>query len=259
MNFLDGTTTIGTGTLNSSGAATFSTSTTTPLTVGTHSITAVYAGDTNFTTSTSSVLSQVVNQASTTTLTSIPNPSVTGQSVTFTATVAPSSGTGTPTGTVNFLDGTTQIGTGTLNSSGVATFSTSTLTVSASPHSITAVYAGGTGFAGSTSSAVSQVVNRASTTTALTSTPNPSVFGASVTFTATVAAASPGSGTPTGTVNFLDGTTVIGTAEPLTAGVATFMTSTLTVSGSPHSITAAYQGDTNFTTNTSNAVSQVVS
>ena len=131
VNFLDGTTTIGTGTLNSSGVATFSTSTTTPLTVGTHSITAVYAGDTNFTTSTSSVLSQVVNQASTTTLTSIPNPSVTGQSVTFTATVAPSSGTGTPTGTVNFLDGTTQIGTGTLNSSGVATFSTSTLTVSA--------------------------------------------------------------------------------------------------------------------------------
>ena len=82
------------------------------MTVATHSITAVYAGDTNFTTSTSSV-AQDVNQASTTTaLTSDPNPSVSGQSVTFTATIAAGSpGSGTPTGTVDFLDGTTTIGT----------------------------------------------------------------------------------------------------------------------------------------------------
>ena len=58
-----------------------------------------------------------------TTLTSSVNPSTVGQTVTFTAAVTSSGGT--PTGTVNFLDGTTQIGSGTLNGSGVATFSTS--------------------------------------------------------------------------------------------------------------------------------------
>ena len=62
-----------------------------------------------------------------------------------------------------------------------------------------------------------------------------------------------------GYVNFLDGTTTIGTGIALnSSGVATFSTSTLTVSGSPLSITAVYSGDTNFTTSTSNAVSQVV-
>jgi hypothetical protein len=254
VNFLDGTTQIGTGTLNSSGVATFITST---LSVGTHSITAVYAGDTNFTTSTSSALSQVVNQATTTALASSVNPSVSGQTVTFTATVSPASGTATPTGTVNFLDGTTQIGTGTLNASGVATFSTSTLTVSGSPHSITAVYGGGPNFGGSTSSAVSQVVNQASSTTGLVSSLNPSTSGATVMFTATVTAVAPGTGTPTGTVSFLDGTTTIGTGPLNASGVATFSTSTLSVG--THSITGAYGGDTNFASSTSPAVSQVVS
>jgi N-acetylneuraminic acid mutarotase len=57
VTFKDGTTTLGTGTL-SSGKATFTTST---LAVGTHSITAVYGGDANFTGSTSPALKQTVN------------------------------------------------------------------------------------------------------------------------------------------------------------------------------------------------------
>jgi len=57
VTFKDGSTTLGTGTL-SSGKATFSTSS---LSVGTHSITAVYGGSTDFSGSTSAVLSQVVN------------------------------------------------------------------------------------------------------------------------------------------------------------------------------------------------------
>ena len=203
-----------------------------------------------------------MKQASTTTaLTSDPNPSVSGQSVTFTATIAAvSPGSGTPTGTVDFFDGTPTIGTTPLDTetlkAGVATFSTSTLTVADSPHSITAVYSGDTNFTTSTSS-VAQDVKQASTTTALTSDPNPSVSGQSVTFTATIAAVSPGSGTPTGMVNFFDGTTPLDT-ETLTAGVATFSTSTLTAAGSPHSITAVYFGDTNFTASASSVLPQVV-
>jgi Bacterial Ig-like domain (group 3) len=253
VNFLDGTTVIGTAEPLTAGVATFSDSS---LTVGTHSITAVYSGDTNFTTSTSSALSQVVLQASTTTLTSSPNPSVFGQSVTFTATVAPSSATGsTPTGTVNFMEGTTTLGTETL-SSGVATFSTSSLAVGTD--SITAVYSGDTTYGTSTSTAVSQVVNMASSTTTLTSGTNPSVSGQSVTFTATVTPVSPGAGVPTGTVTFMNGTATLGTGTLSSTGVATFSTSSLTASASPYSITAVYGGDTNFTTSTSSAVSQVV-
>ena len=90
----------------------------------------------------------------------------------------------------------------------------------------------------------------------LTASPNPSVFGESVTFTATVSAASPGSGTPTGTVTFFDGATQIGTGT-LTGGVGTFSTTSLAV-GSSHSITVVYAGDTNFLTSTSSPISQTV-
>ena len=257
VTFVDGSTTLGTGTLDSPGHASYTT-TAFQLTVGSHSITAVYSGDTNFATSTSPVLSQVVNPAHTsTTLTSSANPSFFGQTVTFTATVAPvSPGAGSPTGTVDFFDGRTTIGTGIL-AAGVASFSTNTLDVLGSPHSITAVYVGDTNFATSTSAVLSQVVDPAHTSTTLTSSANPSVFGQTVTFTATVAAVSPGAGSPTGTVNFFDGRTNIGTGT-LAAGVASFSTSTLDVSGSPHSITAVYVGDTNFATSTSAVLSQVV-
>ena len=175
-----------------------------------------------------------------------------GQSVTFTATVTSQSGSGTPTGSVNFLDGTSTIGSGTLNGSGVVSFATSSL--AAGSHSITAAYQGDSSFAASTSSAVSVQVNAAlaATTTTLMSSASTVTAGQSVTFTATVAPQS-GSGTPTGIVNFLDGTTMVGSGTLNGSGVATFSTSSL-ASGT-HSVTAAYQGDTNFAASTSSAVS----
>ena len=80
-----------------------------------------------------------------------------GQSVTLTATVAATSGSAVPTGTVTFLDGTATLGSGTLNSSGMATYTTSAL--GAGSHLLSASYAGNTSFAGSTSSAVTVTVN----------------------------------------------------------------------------------------------------
>jgi hypothetical protein len=71
-----------------------------------------------------------------------------GTSVTFTATVTPTTGTPTPTGAVTFMDGANTLGTGTLNGSGVATYSTSSLALAS--HSITAVYAGDARNMGST-------------------------------------------------------------------------------------------------------------
>src|SRR5207253_7627393 len=125
-------------------------------------------------------------------------------------------------------------------------------------HSITAQYLGNTNFIVSTSSAVSQVVNKASTTTSLPSSVNPSVFGQSVTFTATVAVVSPGAGSPAGTVNFLDGATVIGSGTLFASApfVATFTTSSLAVGA--HSITASYAGNANFNTSTSAVLTQQV-
>jgi hypothetical protein len=141
----------------SNGTATFTTS---GLTVGNHTITASYGGDTNFSASTSAPLTQTVNKAATTTtVTGSPNPANTGQTVTFTATVtivAP--GAGGPTGSVTFFDGTATLGTGVVNS-GVATFNISTLGVGS--HTITASYPGDGNFTASTSAAFTETVTLA--------------------------------------------------------------------------------------------------
>ena len=93
----------------------------------------------------------------TTALSSSTNPSTYDQSVTFTATVSPN-GSGTPTGTVTFMDGSTALGTGTL-SGGLATFATSALAIGT--HPVTAVYSGDSNFLGSTSSVLTQNVDSA--------------------------------------------------------------------------------------------------
>jgi len=83
------------------------------LTGGAHTITASYEGDSNFAASTAAALSQVVGTATTTTtVTSSGSPSVVGAAVTYTATVADGSSGFTPTGTVSFSDGVTQLCTG---------------------------------------------------------------------------------------------------------------------------------------------------
>ncbi len=79
-----------------------------------------------------------------------------GQSITFTATVGvvtPASGTAT--GTITFKDGTTTLGTATLNTSGSASFSTNRISAATTSHTITAVYVGDANFSTSTSSNLS--------------------------------------------------------------------------------------------------------
>ena len=127
--------------------------------VATHSITASYVGDANFVASSGALTGgQVVNKAPTaTTLTSAPNPSFFGDGVTLTATVSvPPPGAGVPTGTVTFTDGTTVLGTGTLNAADQATFTTAGLQVGT--HSIAATYGGDVDFLASTSTSQSQLV-----------------------------------------------------------------------------------------------------
>jgi hypothetical protein len=127
VTFTDGSTVLGTGTLavaNSVDQATFTTS---ALSVASHSITASYGGDANFTGSASAALTQTVNAAPTTTSGSVSGAGYFGQAVTFTATVtanAPS--TAIPNGSVDFYDTTTQtdLGSATLSTAGTATLTT---------------------------------------------------------------------------------------------------------------------------------------
>jgi uncharacterized repeat protein (TIGR01451 family) len=235
VQFFDGATLLGSSFVGA-GSAIFNTLS--PLTLGTHTITAVYGGDTNGNLgSTSPPLTQVVSQAPTTTVvTSSLNPSTAGQTVTFTATVTNSGlGTPAPTGTVQFKDGATNLGVVTLVG-GSASFTTSALTQG--PHTISAVYGGDTSNLTSTGT-LNQTVNSLTvTTTTVTSSLNPSVISQAVTFTATVTGSS-----PTGTVQFKDGATNLGAPVTLTAGAASFTTSALTQG--PHTISAVYSGDTN--------------
>ncbi len=178
-----------------------------------------------------------------------------GQTVTFTATVAPKSRSGVPTGSVTFSDGATQIGTGTVNSSGAATFNTSGLAVGS--HSITAAYSGDATFSASTSAAVSMTVStpaKIATTTSISTSAAQLSVGQSVTFTADVVAQS-GNGAPTGLIAFFDAQTQIG-ASAVSGGMASMSSANLAVG--THAIVATYSGDSSYATSTSAGVSVVV-
>ena len=158
VTFMDGETALGTVPLRS-GQATFETS---GLPAGARSITAVYGGDAHSSRSTSAALPYTVNRWTTaTTTTSSSNPSTAGQVVTFTAVVAatPSNGA-TPAGIVTFSVDDTVLGTGTLDSTGSAAFSTSAL--SPGKHNVKAVFAGSPVFAGSAADPVAQEVRESS-------------------------------------------------------------------------------------------------
>ena len=151
VSFLNGTATLGSGTL-SGGTATL---TTTALPVGSDSLKAVYSGDTSFAGSTSSSITQTVAKAgSTTTLVSSLNPSNAGQSVTFHVTVAGQFG-GVATGSAGFTSGSTSLGAASL-SANAASISTTALPVGT--NSISASYGGDSNFNSSKSNTVSQVV-----------------------------------------------------------------------------------------------------
>ena len=105
----------------------------------------------------------VVHTPTTTTLSAAPSSATAGTAINLTATVAEVGGTSAPTGTVTFKDGTTSLGSMTLNGTGIAVFTTSSLGVGA--HSITAAYGGDSANASSTSTAASVTVTAAAAPT----------------------------------------------------------------------------------------------
>lgn len=182
----------------------------------------------------------------TTTVTSATNPTAFGQAATFSATVAtPAGASQVPTGNVTFNIGGTNYGPVAVNSSGVATYSTSTLAPGTYP--VTAAYAGNASFAASSGTlATSQTVTRTNTTTAVTASANPT-YGSPVTFTATTSAVAPGGGTPTGNVIFTIGG-VDQSPVALSNGTATLTRSDL-VPGTT-AVSARYVASTNYNAST---------
>lgn len=242
VTFQDGASTLGTATVSGSTAILV----TSALTAGSHSITAVYAGDSSNTAATSGAIAVTVGQASPSILLSSSSTSApAGQSVVFTAVL---SGGSSPSGSVTFKDGTTTLGTATI-SGATATFATSTLVVGS--HSLTAIYGGDGSNASATSSAIALTIGKAAPSIAVSSSASAPAAGQSVTLTATLS----GGASPTGSVSFKDGTIVLGTAT-ISGSAASF--TTLPLASGAHSIVAIYAGDGNNAAATSNAISLTV-
>ncbi len=171
-----------------------------------------------------------------TTLSVSPRPSTYGQALTFTTFVTGNGGT--PTGTVTYYDGTTSLGTATLDANGEAIFTNASLNVGT--HQLIAVYAGDGTFMGSTSGAVAQEVDMATTTTAVTTSASTVQVGQNFTLTATVTGQY--GGALTGKVWFQRGLTVLAKV-PIVNGQAN-LTINFKIVGTYH-VTASYQGDSN--------------
>lgn len=250
-------------TLDPTGTAVYTNSS---LAQGTYTVIANYAGDSNFLPSSSpaitlNIVPQGSNQNPTnTTLRIVPDPAMLDQSITFTAHV--SGGTGIigqgATGTVTFMNGSTQLGTAMLDASSNATLpNISASSIGLGSYMITAMYGGDANFLPSTSVPVRldivPVGQLTATTTTITSSAQSADFGTKVTFSATVTA---GFGNPpTGTVTFNDGSTELGMGT-LSNGVATFSTSSLSVG--THIITGVYSGDSQFSGSTSPPFTQTI-
>lgn len=196
-----------------------------------------------------------------------------GQGITFTATVSASATAiaATPlSGIVNFYDGTTLIGSGTIapvTTAGATNYAATLLYTFAGTtrtHTVTATYVGNTVYASSSSAGLPISLAAAAATVTLTSNVTNTVSGLSIALTATVSGSTTTGAGPTGTVSFyLTGTTpaLIGTAtlSPTGNGVATAVLYTSTLPSGSASLYATYNGDSNFSSAISNILTLGVS
>ena len=260
VTFLVGTTSLGTATLGAaSGSATVVTAalsvSASKLAVGSNSITASYAGTTNFTGSVSAIVPVTVTApliATAASLAASPTSIAQSASAVVTVTVKAASGTTSPTGTVTLTAGTITLGTATLAGSGGT--ATASLTVkgtnlAAGSNSISASYGGDSKFSGSTASgSVTVTVPAIATTTTAAANPPTVAQNGATTITALVKTAS-GSTLPTGTVNFTLGSVSLGSAS-LTSSAGS-AAAVLSLSGSKlslgnNTVTASYPGANGF-------------
>ena len=252
VTFMDGSTALGSGVaLGSTGSATFTVSS---LTVGTHTITAVYAGDaTHGSSSSAPVVVTIKANLTSLTLVSSLNPARSFQPIPLAAQISSSTTAALPTGSITFLANGVSVGTAQISASGVATLP---VALAAGSYSLTASFASNATFSASVSGAVAEVVTADGTTTTLAASPNPGVQGGAVTVTAVVAGAS-STVVPTGAVTFFDGGAAIATIAADATGHATFTSSSFAVG--THNLTATYNGNANDLASTSAPVALYIS
>ena len=227
---------------------------------GAYVITAAYSGDSNFKAGSGTTPQTVVGTATTTTVVSAPSPSSVNQLVAFTATIKPAvTGTTNPGGTVAFtyvLNGGTAVtlcaSAGVNTVAGVTTSKCTDPLPATGSYVVTATYSGDTNF-GSSFNNVTQTVNQTNLTLAVTPSLASPFVNQPLSFTATITLAVPGSTEPTGTVAFIDTSTVPVTplcTKTISSGAVDSCASVFSTAGT-HSIVATYSGDSNYSAATS--------
>jgi hypothetical protein len=228
---------VGSSVAMTSNIAVFSTST---LSAGKHSIEAIYAGDANNAAAASGVFDITVTPLAI---------GATANSISIAYGVVTPTLTGTLSGVLTQDSGNVTLG---LSSTATATSAPGAYPISAA---LTGSAAGN--YTVTLTVAANVTITQASSATLLTTSTATPYQAVPITLTATVSDSSTGStGSPTGTVSFYDGTTLLGTS-PITAGVATLSTAAFPIGAS--TATAVYSGDKNFAVSTSGGVIETVS
>jgi hypothetical protein len=229
----------------------------TGLTAGTHTVEAVYSGDTYYASSTGYSATISVSKT-TTTLTLLPvttTPSA-GSSLQVTANIVPSTyGTTQPSGTVTITLDNAVVATGNVTQGTPSSATVSFTVPSAGQHTLQATYSGDSYYASATAISVPLNVSKSTPTVVVTPATTTPATGSLLQLTASISPPASGGTSATGTVNFLlDGTTPLGTAG-VSAGSPSTATLNITVpSIGTHSVTAVYSGDGNYYTATSSPV-----
>ena len=233
----------------SAGVATVSTNS---LTVGSHSVSASYGGDTNFLSSASSPLSVSIAKV-TSVVSSTPSATsvAAGGGATVTTTVAPAANAVQASGTITFAVDGTSVGTVALTN-GQASWAISALVSGA--HSVTASYSGDTNFLAGNAAPVTITAAKSATTVTLTPSATSLTYPAAFTATASVAQTL-STVAPSGSVTFLvDGSAVSTVA--ISSGTATLPP--LVLAGGNHTVSASYTGDSSYLAESASAVTVTV-
>jgi hypothetical protein len=246
------------------------------LAVGAHGLIATYSGDNSFNPSTSAATAITITKATPSAITVAPVSVAANINVGLTATITTASSGVGPTGTVTFSSGATMLGTAPVTGFAASGFNgsnpkpasgTATLAAKFSASTtVTATYSGDSTYNAVGPSAPANVTvttGTQGTTTALTANPTSANIGATVTLAATVSSTAATGSAPSNTVQFFVGSNPLGGPVTCASGGTTppKCTASLATTSLPagsHSVTAQYDGDTNYASSTSTAVTVTI-